>query len=485
MKHKFLAVLLAMVTAFCMAFSVTACGEKNPDETGKNPPITDPSGGEQGNQGSQSGTQKPNEGEQGNMPTPHVHSFGEWKVTKESTCKEAGTKERSCACGEKETETLPLVGHDFENMTCKWCGIQASLGLEYTLINEDKEYEVSGLGDCKDTDLVITNNYDGKPVTSIGEGAFAECGGLTSITIPSSVIKIGRWAFVECGGLKEIKVDPNNKSYHAKDNCLIETESKALILGCSTSKIPDDGSVISIEEGAFGEIEELTSIVIPDCVIEMGHGTFFGCGGLTAVTIGCNVTFIGEEAFGGCNSLKEVHITDLVAWCKIKFENPTSNPLYYAHHLFMGDNEITILDIPNDVSVIENHAFWQCDGITSVTIPDSVTSIGKLAFYYCSGLNSVTIGKGVTSIEYGAFGACSKLTSITIPSSVTMIGANAFYMCTGLQEAYFENPNGWKVFESEDISEAKTVEYFSDPATAARYLKNSYWRDWWCWKRVG
>ena len=130
MKHKFLAVLLAMVAAFCMAFSVTACDEKS-DETGKNPPITDPSGnqGTQGNQGSQGGTQKPDEGEQGgtqkpddgeqgNTPTPHVHSFGEWKVTKESTCKETGTKERSCACGEKETETLPLAGHDFENMAC-------------------------------------------------------------------------------------------------------------------------------------------------------------------------------------------------------------------------------------------------------------------------------------------------------------------------------------------------------------------------------
>ena len=174
MKHKFLAVLLAIVAALSMAFGSVGCEEK-PDDTGKNPPVTDPSG----NQG---GTQKPDEGEQG-TPAPHVHSYGEWNVTKEATCKEKGTKERECACGEKETEALPLAGHDFENMTCKVCGTKASLGLEYTLINDDKEYRVSGIGNCTDTDLIITNNYEGKPVTAIGDWAFDYCRGLTSVNL--------------------------------------------------------------------------------------------------------------------------------------------------------------------------------------------------------------------------------------------------------------------------------------------------------------
>ncbi len=41
----------------------------------------------------------------------HVHSFGEWIITKNATCTEFGVQERLCSCGEKETQSIPLKEH--------------------------------------------------------------------------------------------------------------------------------------------------------------------------------------------------------------------------------------------------------------------------------------------------------------------------------------------------------------------------------------
>ena len=78
-------------------------------------------------------------------------------------------------------------------------------------------------------------------VTTIGDWAFRYCWSLTSITIPDSVTTIGDLAFASCDSLTSITVDPDNSVYHSSGNCLIETNSKTLVAGCSTSVIPADG----------------------------------------------------------------------------------------------------------------------------------------------------------------------------------------------------------------------------------------------------
>jgi len=188
-------------------------------------------------------------------------------------------------------------------------------------------------------------------------------------------------------------------------------------------------SVTSIGNNAFIYCYGLTSIEIPNSVTSIGECAFCDCSGLTSITIPNSVTSIGEQAFNGCYGLTSVHITDIAAWCKIKF---SYNPLYYAHHLFMDGKEITDLVIPNSVTSIGNYAFDGCSSLTSITIPNSVTYIGEGAFSGCSGLTSVTIPNSVTSIGGYAFQSCSGLTSIEIPNSVTSIGSYAFYECSDL-----------------------------------------------------
>ena len=331
-----------------------------------------------------------------------------------------------------------------------WCSIN---GLDNLMSNSRTLY----IGGKKvEGDFIIPDS-----VTSIGSYAFAYCSRLTSVTIGNGVTSIGDDAFYNCCGLTSIIVDEGNTKYHSAGNCLIETATKTLILGCNTSVIPADGSVTSIGDDAFYNCCGLTSIVIPDSVtsidryafsgcsgltsVTIGNSVtsidryaFSGCSGLTSVTIGNSVTSIGVDAFFGCTGLTSIYYTgDIVGWCSIKgLDNlmSSSRTLYIGGKKVEGD-----FIIPDSVTSIGNSAFRNCSGLTSITIPDSVTSIGYYAFRGCSGLTSVTIGNGVTSIGDYAFFGCTTLTSITIPDSVTSIGASAFCNCSGLTSVTIPN----------------------------------------------
>ena len=277
-------------------------------------------------------------------------------------------------------------------------------------------YSVTSIGDyafsgCRGLTSVIIPNS----VTSIGDVAFYYCTGLTSVNIPNSVTTIGTNPFASCSELTSIVVDSGNTIYDSRNNCnaIIETETNTLIAGCKNTTIPN--SVTTISDYAL-----------------------YGCSGLTSVTIPNSVTLIGVGAFSYC-SLTSVNINDLTAWCNIDFENVTSNPLYYAHNLYLNENKITDLVIPSSVTEIKNNTFSGCISLTSVTLPTSVTSIGEYAFNNCNGLTSVTIPNSVTSIDDYAFGGCTGLTSVTIPNSVTSIGDGVFSGCTGLTSMTIPN----------------------------------------------
>lgn len=352
-------------------------------------------------------------------------------------------------------------------------------GINYDLVEKTHEatvlYKSSG---SYSGDIVIPESveYEGNyphegttyRVISIGFNAFRGCSGLTSVTIPNSVAEIGIQAFDGCSGL--------------------------------------------------------TSVTIPNSVHGIGKWAFRDCTGLTSVTIGNGVSYvgIGDEAFKGCTGLTSVHISDLAAWCKVDFASDDSNPLNYAHHLFLNGEEVkdlvipngvqsigeyafyrcfglTSVTIPNSVTSIEPYAFWGCPGLTSVIIPDnvtylgerafqscpgltsatignSVTSIGEYAFSNCTGLASVIIGNSVTSIEFGAFAGCG-LKSVTIPNSVTSIGSFAFQGCLGLTSATIGNSvKRIEKYAFADCRELLDVYCYADkaPYTGDNVFKNSY-----------
>ena len=102
------------------------------------------------------------------------------------------------------------------------------------------------------------------------------------------------------------------------------------------------------------------------------------------------------------------------------------------------DKNIKSCEIPDSVTTIGEHAFYECKSLTSVVIPDGVTTIGNRAFSWCESLTSVVIPDGVTTIGNGAFYECKSLTSVVIPDSVTTIGNYAFSGCESLTSVKYK-----------------------------------------------
>ncbi|MGM9819841.1 MAG: leucine-rich repeat domain-containing protein [Candidatus Onthomorpha sp.] len=165
----------------------------------------------------------------------------------------------------------------------------------------------------------VTNNGTTYSVTSIGDAAFSDCSGLTSVTIPNSVTSIGERAFASCSGLISVTI-PN--------------------------------SITSIGDYAFYLCRGLTSVTIPNSVTSIADYAFWGCSGLTSVTIPNSVTSIGEWAFSYCISLTSVTIPNSV----------TS----IGGGVFEGCSGLTSITIPNSVTSIGEWAFWGCSGLTSI-----------------------------------------------------------------------------------------------------------------------
>ena len=134
-------------------------------------------------------------------------------------------------------------------------------------------------------------------VTTIGEGAFSGCSGLSSVTIPSSVTTIGQSAFSQCSGLVFVTVPSSVKAIKS-----------GAFEGCSgLTSITIPSFVTSIEYATFWDCAGLNSVAIPTSVTSIGSHAFFRCSRLKSITLPSSVNSIGENAFDGCTGLNSIH----------------------------------------------------------------------------------------------------------------------------------------------------------------------------------
>ena len=320
------------------------------------------------------------------------------------------------------------------------------------LTNINIPNSVTTIGEGAFYGCTLTNINIPNSVTTIGEGAFGWCDSLTSITIPSSVVTIIGNPFCYWQG----NLYNESKAFIYEDHVLFNKNKTILIAyRAKETSYTIPNNVTTIENGAFGRCNSLTSINIPNSVTMIGNWAFNLCKSLTSINISNSVTTIGEYAFSDCHSLTIITIPSSVVTI---IGNPfcrwhgnlynESKAFIYEDHVLFNKNKTTLIayraketnyTIPNIVTTIGDHAFSDCKFLTSINIPNSVTTIGEGAFYSCKSLTNINIPNSVTTIGEGAFGGCESLTSINIPNSVTTIGEGAFGWCDSLTSITIPN----------------------------------------------
>ncbi len=233
--------------------------------------------------------------------------------------------------------------------------------LEYEEDNENGGIMITGVKDKNIESITVPDAIDGKPVTSIGYQAFADCFELENIELNDGLLKIGSNAF-EYTGIKSIE-------------------------------IPE--SVKFLGSQAFLCCYQLESIEINGPLGDDPHDS--------AWAMNKSEDYLLYD-FLGLNSLKTISIKDydsnyLSSKDGVLFNKDGSMLIKYP-----GKHEDTKYVIPDGVETICNYAFGYSYDLTEVTIPDSVTSIGMNAFIDCKSLKSVTIPESVTSIGDLALG---------------------------------------------------------------------------------
>ena len=246
---------------------------------------------------------------------------------------------------EESLDNLDTTGSNFEETDKKATESEydPTTYMRYTLNADGKSYSVcpAGLPEVI-KELVIPGEYKGLPVTGmkgkflgdssietiiISEGikeiliGFDYCRDIKNIYIPASVSYItehafncratmGGHGFIKSNVIEKIVVAEGNQYYYVDGNCLIEKNSKKIILGCNSSAIPNDGSVKRIGYAAFANCHAIETVVLPKSIIELEDCAFDNCDNLKQVYIASSVSkdkkivnFDAETVFGYCPDL--------------------------------------------------------------------------------------------------------------------------------------------------------------------------------------
>ena len=302
-------------------------------------------------------------------------------------------------CSKLEEVTYPTSIVRIEKNAFKGCGFKALVLPES--IKYIGDYAFATCKSATSIDLPDNAEY-------IGEGAFAGCTAITEITIPATIGYIGNSVFYGCSKLATVSL-----YFTGSDAAGTDSTDFAWIFANDTAAMPKIKTVYvlgnaPIAAGAF-----------KDCAIEVVH-------------ISAEITAIGHDAFAGCTALKEVHITDIAAWCAVDFADYYSNPVYFANNLYLNGTLVTDLVIPEGVTTIKFAAFNGCSSITAVTLPSTLTTLETAAFKGCSSLKTIVLPESVNSVGTLAFANCGALTGITLSGSITEIAPYVFSGCTVL-----------------------------------------------------
>ena len=295
-------------------------------------------------------------------------------------------------------------------------------------------------------------------VELIRKEAFASYEKLKTVSIPRTMKEIENDAFNKCKALTAVHITD------VAAWCKIKFENI-------------HSNPLDYAQHLFLNGEEVTDLVIPEGVTSVGQYAFPLCNYITSVTIPSTLKTAGTQAFY-FYYLTAVHITDLRAWCEIDFASLSSNPLTFAHHLYLNGEEVTEWEMPSDLTSVKFATFAGCTGLTSVTLKKGMYEIDGYAFSGCTGLTSVIIPSSVTAIKDYAFSGCTGLATVTLPYNLKNIYSFAFKDCNHLKDVYCYAENVPSISSNTfENSSVKSATLYVPEASISAYSAAAVWKE--------
>ena len=299
-------------------------------------------------------------------------------------------------------------------------------------------------------------------VDSIGDYAFSECHNLTDINLPEAMTKIQLAVFWDCPSLDNITLGPEVKRLEASAfqdcsslanfsfNSVLETIGGYALSGCAIKSVTVPESVRHIGEYAFSSCSSMTDFFLLSTDIELDDQAFRGIGternpvtlhvpagtdfggidttegvfrwylGYFILADDSPIFVIGDLLYTvilnsngeptGNVSVQAANADisgDVVIPETVEYEGQTYAVSRIVYKGFYDCQNITSVDIPSNVAVIESYAFTGCNKMTAVTLREGLAELRDHAFWNGPILNSIYIPSTVTKMDYAAFAACN------------------------------------------------------------------------------
>ena len=185
-------------------------------------------------------------------------------------------------------------------------------------------------------------------LTSIEQDAFSHCEELKEVYVPKSVRSISSAAFRYSWNF-EFEIE-SGSIFVWKNHCLVNTSTKALLMGRKNSVIPSDMGIKTISQHCFTEVE-IESIVVPEGVSSISQYGFYNCRNLVNLTLPTSLTIIESFGIYGC--------------------------------------AFTSLVLPINLQSLGTYALFNNFNLKQITFPASVKSIGYDTLGDCTSLEKV------------------------------------------------------------------------------------------------
>ena len=220
---------------------------------------------------------------------------------------------------------------------------EGSEGLVFIENVGGSSYALQSVGTCKDEQIVIPSQYEGKPVTRILSRAFYGCAFLKGIDFPDEIVSIDDNAFKDCVNLSEVAF-PNS----------LESIGGSAFANCE--------SLSSVRFGAGSQLEKI------------GSAAFDGCVSLTKFEVPSKVTDVSSYAFQNCTALEEM----------VFLEGATYSTETYAH--WNGCVNLKRAYLPGSFRQLSWAIFQGCTSLETVFV-GTEEEFAQLDRYYNSNSN--------------------------------------------------------------------------------------------------